>query len=99
MYTVKGVLILDNDGERILSKVRFWNNFESIFCIYLKWYLTDISHNDVFGFQYYDDTYPTVKEQKEFEKNLFNKTSRVNGRCPCVLSVAWPALITGRTYS
>ena len=22
MYTVKGVLILDNDGERILSKVR-----------------------------------------------------------------------------
>ncbi|CAB3978046.1 coatomer subunit zeta-1 isoform X2 [Paramuricea clavata] len=47
MYTVKGVLILDNDGERILSK-------------------------------YYDDTYPTVKEQKEFEKNLFNKTSRVN---------------------
>ncbi|XP_028393362.1 coatomer subunit zeta-1-like [Dendronephthya gigantea] len=47
MYTVKGVLILDNDGERVLSK-------------------------------YYDDTYPTVKEQKEFEKNLFNKTSRVN---------------------
>ena len=34
---------------------------------------------DLLGFQYYDDTYPTVKEQKEFEKNLFNKTSRVNG--------------------
>ena len=30
-------------------------------------------------FQYYDDTYPTTKEQKEFEKNLFNKTHRANG--------------------
>ena len=56
-------------------------------------------------FQYYDDTYPTVKEQKEFEKNLFNKTSRVNGKdvswfydicvhlCNCGL-----AKIGGKTY-
>ncbi|XP_031557045.1 coatomer subunit zeta-1-like [Actinia tenebrosa] len=28
--------------------------------------------------KYYDDTYPTAKEQKEFEKNLFNKTHRAN---------------------
>jgi len=47
LYTIKGVAILDNDGERIFSK-------------------------------YYDDTFPTVKEQKEFEKNLFQKTSRQN---------------------
>jgi len=47
LYTIKGVAILDNDGERIISR-------------------------------YYDDTFPTVKEQKEFEKNLFQKTSRQN---------------------
>lgn len=29
--------------------------------------------------QYYDDTYPTAKEQKAFEKNLFAKTHRDNG--------------------
>lgn len=28
--------------------------------------------------KYYDDTYPTTKEQKEFEKNLFSKTHRAN---------------------
>ncbi|CAK8696918.1 coatomer subunit zeta-1-like [Clavelina lepadiformis] len=45
LYTVKAILILDNDGERLLAK-------------------------------YYDDTYPTVREQKAFEKNLFNKTHK-----------------------
>ncbi|XP_035829254.1 coatomer subunit zeta-1 [Aplysia californica] len=29
--------------------------------------------------KYYDDSFPTAKEQKEFEKNLFNKTHRANG--------------------
>lgn len=29
--------------------------------------------------QYYDETFPTAKEQKAFEKNLFNKTHRANG--------------------
>lgn len=29
-------------------------------------------------FQYYDDTFATVKEQKAFERNLFNKTHRAN---------------------
>ncbi|XP_043939885.1 coatomer subunit zeta-1 isoform X2 [Protopterus annectens] len=47
LYTVKAVLILDNDGERLFAK-------------------------------YYDDTYPTVKEQKAFEKNIFNKTHRTD---------------------
>lgn len=32
--------------------------------------------------QYYDDTYPSVKEQKAFEKNIFNKTHRTD-------STAW----------
>lgn len=47
LYTVKAILILDNDGNRIISK-------------------------------YYDETFPTTKEQKAFEKNLFNKTHRAN---------------------
>lgn len=48
MFNIKGMCILDNDGNRILAK-------------------------------YYDKVlYPTVKEQKAFEKNLFNKTHRAN---------------------
>lgn len=48
LFTVKGMLILDNDGNRILAK-------------------------------YYDkNTFPTIKEQKAYEKNLFNKTHRAN---------------------
>ncbi|XP_026693500.1 coatomer subunit zeta-1-like [Ciona intestinalis] len=45
LYTVKAILILDNDGERLLAK-------------------------------YYDDTYPTLREQKLFEKNVFSKTHK-----------------------
>eukprot|EP00056_Hartaetosiga_gracilis_P017874 m.8714 g.8714 ORF g.8714 m.8714 type:complete len:172 (-) comp6187_c0_seq1:1072-1587(-) len=47
LYTVKGILILDNDGHRLLCK-------------------------------YYDDSFPTVKEQKQFEKKLFKKTVNSN---------------------
>lgn len=48
LLTVKGMCILDNDGNRILAK-------------------------------YYDkNVFPSVKEQKTFEKNLFNKTHRAN---------------------
>uniref|UniRef100_A0A1L8DVP2 Coatomer subunit zeta n=4 Tax=Phlebotominae TaxID=7198 RepID=A0A1L8DVP2_9DIPT len=48
LFTVKGICILDNDGNRILAK-------------------------------YYDkNVFPTVKEQKAYEKNLFNKTHRAN---------------------
>eukprot|EP00794_Sanderia_malayensis_P017728 gene17728-19500_t len=47
LYSIKGVAILDNDGERIVAK-------------------------------YYDDTFASIKEQREFEKNLYNKTSRQN---------------------
>ena len=45
---MKGLAILDNDGNRILAK-------------------------------YYDDKiFPTAKEQKAFEKNLFTKTHKAN---------------------
>ncbi|KAH9398311.1 Coatomer subunit zeta-1 [Tyrophagus putrescentiae] len=47
LYLIKGIVILDNDGNRILAK-------------------------------YYDDTFSSVKEQKAFERNLFNKTHRAN---------------------
>jgi len=47
MYIIKAVLILDNDGNRLLA-------------------------------QYYDGALTTTKEQKTFEKNLFNKTHRAN---------------------
>ncbi|XP_051015353.1 coatomer subunit zeta-1 [Acomys russatus] len=47
LYTVKAILILDNDGDRLFAK-------------------------------YYDDTHPSVKEQKAFEKNIFNKTHRTD---------------------
>uniref|UniRef100_A0A8B9MB84 Coatomer subunit zeta n=1 Tax=Accipiter nisus TaxID=211598 RepID=A0A8B9MB84_9AVES len=50
LYTVKAVIILDNDGDRLFAK-------------------------------YYDDTYPSVKEQKAFEKNIFNKTHRTDSEC------------------
>jgi len=47
MYIVKAILILDNDGNRLIAK-------------------------------YYDNTFASAKEQKAFEKNLFNKTHRAN---------------------
>lgn len=46
MYMIKAVLVLDNDGERLVSK-------------------------------YFDnDLFPTLKEQRSFEKKLFLKTSK-----------------------
>ncbi|XP_012697317.2 coatomer subunit zeta-2 isoform X2 [Clupea harengus] len=48
LYTVKAVFILDNDGNRLLSK-------------------------------YYDpELYPSMKEQRSFEKNVFNKTHKAD---------------------
>uniref|UniRef100_G3NQB4 Coatomer subunit zeta n=1 Tax=Gasterosteus aculeatus aculeatus TaxID=481459 RepID=G3NQB4_GASAC len=48
LYTVKAVFILDNDGNRLLSK-------------------------------YYDpELYPSMKEQKNFERNVFNKTHKAD---------------------
>lgn len=47
LYTVKAILILDQDGNRIIAR-------------------------------YYDSAFPTVKEQKAFEKNLFGKTHKAN---------------------
>lgn len=48
MYIIKGIAILDHEGNRIFAK-------------------------------YYDpNVLGTIKEQKTFEKNLFNKTNRAN---------------------
>ncbi|XP_052805379.1 coatomer subunit zeta-1-like isoform X2 [Mya arenaria] len=47
LYSVKAIMILDNDGNRLMAK-------------------------------YYDEQFPSAKEQKTFEKNLFNKTHRAN---------------------
>lgn len=47
LVSVKAILILDNDGKRIVCK-------------------------------YYDDTFPTQKEQQKFEETLFQKTHRAN---------------------
>ncbi|CAF1214487.1 unnamed protein product [Adineta ricciae] len=48
LYVIKGIIILDNDGNRLLAK-------------------------------YYNQSYTTIKEQKEFEKSLFNKTHKGSG--------------------
>merc|ERR1719370_2345957 len=48
LYCIKGIAILDNDGNRLLAK-------------------------------YYDPTvFSNVKEEKKYEKNLFQKTHRAN---------------------
>ncbi|XP_061761918.1 coatomer subunit zeta-2 isoform X2 [Nerophis ophidion] len=48
LYTIKALFILDNDGNRLLSK-------------------------------YYDpDLYSSMKEQRNFEKNIFNKTHKAD---------------------
>ncbi|PVD36057.1 hypothetical protein C0Q70_03027 [Pomacea canaliculata] len=39
--------------------------------------ILDNDGNRLFA-KYYDETFPTAKEQKAFEKNLFNKTHRAN---------------------
>ncbi|KAK6036599.1 hypothetical protein COOONC_04679 [Cooperia oncophora] len=50
LYSVKGIVILDQDGNRVIAK-------------------------------YFDKTtFGTTKEQKAFEKSLFQKTSR-NSSC------------------
>ncbi|XP_031733454.1 coatomer subunit zeta-1-like [Anarrhichthys ocellatus] len=48
LYTVKAVFILDNDGNRLLSK------------------------------HYDPGLYPSMKEQKNFERNVFNKTHKAD---------------------
>lgn len=63
---IKGIIILDNDGNRLLSKV-------SSLCGENQFLLID------FLFKYYNQSFPTVKEQKEFEKSLFNKTHKGSG--------------------
>ncbi|VDM19296.1 unnamed protein product [Wuchereria bancrofti] len=56
LYSIKGIAILDQDGNRILAKV----------------YLAKV-------YRYYDDkVFPSAKEQKAFEKSLFQKTCKAN---------------------
>lgn len=47
LYMIKAIMILDNDGNRLISK-------------------------------YYDETFASMKEQKDFEKSLFAKTQKAN---------------------
>ncbi|CDI97605.1 coatomer protein complex subunit zeta 1 [Echinococcus multilocularis] len=56
LYAVKAILILDNEGKRIIVKV---------------WKYTFFTHR-----QYYDNTFPSLKAQLDFEKKLFSKTSK-----------------------
>lgn len=66
MYVVKGMCILDNDGNRILAK-------------------------------YYDkERFPSTKEQKAFEKHLFNKTHRLVIINVCFIRFDWFCLILFR---
>lgn len=44
-----------------------------IFSLFLTLYTSPIP-----SLQYYDNTYPSVKEQRAFEKSLFQKTQRAN---------------------
>lgn len=41
----------------------------------MRWLLPSLSPS-----QYYDDTFPSMKEQMVFEKNVFNKTSRTESK-------------------
>ncbi|KXN71414.1 putative zeta-coat protein [Conidiobolus coronatus NRRL 28638] len=56
LYSINAVLILDSEGQRILTK-----------------YYTRNPNS------YVTKAYPTVKEQKKFERGLFEKTSRGKG--------------------
>ena len=48
LYNIKAIMIMDNDGSRLLAK-------------------------------YYDDTiYPSLREQKNFEKLVFDKTHKAD---------------------
>lgn len=51
LYAIKAVVLLDAEGNRVLSK-------------------------------YYGKDYASTKDQKAFEKGLFDKTKRAQGRTP-----------------
>ncbi|XP_033025778.1 coatomer subunit zeta-2 isoform X2 [Lacerta agilis] len=62
LYTVKAIFILDSFGQRLLAKAGTSTNF------FLRLSST----------LYYDDTFPSMKEQKSFERNVFNKTHKTD---------------------
>ncbi|CAF3168583.1 unnamed protein product [Rotaria socialis] len=65
LYVIKGIIILDIDGNRLLSK-------------------------------YYSNSYVTLKEQKDFEKSLFNKTHKGVVELAATLFVDEPVLDNAR---
>ncbi|EDQ88814.1 uncharacterized protein MONBRDRAFT_37291 [Monosiga brevicollis MX1] len=71
LYTIKGILILDNDGNRVLCNVCCRWLCLSVCCA------PACAHAPLCP-QYYDDALPTVKEQRAFEKKLFQKTAKAN---------------------
>ena len=81
LRSVKGICVLDNDGERVLSKV----------CAPRAGAATPArpTHPSA-PRQYYDDAYPTLKEQRVFEKSLFQKTRRSAGAAPAPRPLSLP---------
>ena len=69
LYVVKSIIILDNDGNRVFAKVNIDMLKSVVSCFAMRGA----------AFQYYNQSLPTVKEQKEFEKSLFNKTHKGTG--------------------
>lgn len=67
LQTVKALCILDNDGRRIACKVTTGEPAHSMLS------------SQSLGPQYFDDTFPSLKEQQKFEENLFSKTHKANG--------------------
>ena len=63
---------LSNCTVKILLLMKY-SNFSSLLTLCFTIFL-------ISSLQYFDDTYPTTKEQREFEKNLFSKTHRANGK-------------------
>uniref|UniRef100_A0A8D1QQ19 Coatomer subunit zeta n=2 Tax=Sus scrofa TaxID=9823 RepID=A0A8D1QQ19_PIG len=76
LYTVKAILILDNDGDRLFAKER--NPRSRAVTNHSRLPALTTQPVSFPSDQYYDDTYPSVKEQKAFEKNIFNKTHRTD---------------------
>ncbi|KAG2460940.1 COPZ1 protein, partial [Polypterus senegalus] len=72
LYTVKAVFILDNDGTRLLAKVLY--NFMKA-CVER---LDNTGAEQKTAVYYDPDFFPSMKEQKNFEKNVYNKTHKTD---------------------
>ncbi len=63
LYTVKAVLILDNEGKRVFAKY------------YQPPHATSVSAEDALA-NHVENPFPTLKSQKAFEASLFSKTHK-----------------------